>query len=111
MIEHRKELRHKVELRQRLLQQALRASESAGHPSERISGLNTELNVVADSLGGGWENMTDITAERLSIWLETTATLLPNEKPKGISKPLPLSPLPPSAADAMVQEGGHDPAG
>ena len=76
MIEHRKELRKKVEHQQQLLQQALKVSEAEGHPAERISALTTELTVVSDSVGGGWEKMTDSTAERLTDWLETTARYL-----------------------------------
>ncbi len=105
MIEHRKELRQKVEHQQIELQKALKASEKAGHPADRISALNTELSVVSDSLTGGWENMTDSTAARLSAWLEATRNLVPNDKPEGVS-----APIPPQPADPLVQEvsAGHD---
>ena len=63
MIEHRKELRSKVERQQILLQQALVVSEKEGHPAERISALTTQLTVVSDSVGGGWEKMTVGAAE------------------------------------------------
>lgn len=99
MIEHRKELREKVEERQKRLQVALKESEHAGHPAERISGLRTELSVVADSLGGGWEKMTDVTAEQLSKWLEATRNLVPEAKPIGRHLADP-----PQPHDAMVDE-------
>jgi hypothetical protein len=76
MIEHRKELRKKIEHREQLLQAALKVSEAQGHPAERLNALTTELTVVSDSVGGGWEKMTDSTAERLTDWLETTERYL-----------------------------------
>jgi hypothetical protein len=76
MIEHRKELRKKVEQRAQLLQAALKVSESEGHPAGRLNALTTELTVVSDSVGGGWERMSDSTAERLTEWLETTTRYL-----------------------------------
>ena len=105
MIEHRKELREKVEIQQKVLEEALKVSEAAGHPADRISALNTELSVVADSLTGGWDTMSDVTAERLSKWLEYTRHLGSAEKPNGVMKPNP-----PQPADAQVQEvtGGMD---
>ena len=92
MIEQRKELRDKVEQRQKLLQQALKVSEAAGHPADRITALSTELSVAADSLTGGWDNMTDTTAERLSAWLTATQNLVEDGEPKGVSPPNPPEP-------------------
>ncbi len=99
MVEHRKVLRDKVERQQKLLEQALRKSESDGHPAERISAISTELSVVADSVSGGWDTMSDATADRLSRWLESTRTLIPSEKSKGTHKAEPGRPQ-----DDLVQE-------
>ena len=79
MIAHRKELRQKVEQQQRVLEQALLESQAKGHPAARIDALNTELRVASDSLTGGWENMSDSTADRLTGWLESTRSLVPNQ--------------------------------
>jgi hypothetical protein len=82
MIANRKELRGRVEHQQKLLEQALHAVEPSG-PADRITALKTELSVVSDSLSGGWDKMTDTTAEALSKWLETTRNLVIAPKNEG----------------------------
>jgi hypothetical protein len=93
MIEHRKELRERVEERQRLLQEELKASEKAGHPSERISAIQNELTIAKDSTGAGWEKMTEVSAERLCKWLAETLRLLPHLQPVGVAAPIPPAPV------------------
>ena len=100
MIENRKELRQKVELQQKHLAEALKASEAAGQPAERINALKTELSVAASSLTGGWEKMTDKTAEHLSAWLIATRDLVADQNPKGASR----SYTPPAPTDELVKE-------
>ena len=65
------ELREKVEGRQKQLEEA--------------------LNVLSDLVGGGWEQMTDATAERLAGWLESTRGLQ-GEKPRGGTLVVPPQP-------------------
>ena len=65
----RSELREKVEGRRKQLEEALKA--------------------LSDLTGGGWEQMTDATAERLAGWLESTRGL---EKPRGGTLVVPPQP-------------------
>lgn len=74
--EPRKELREKVEARQKRLEEALKTSEADGTQTERIAALSTQLAVAADALGGGWPHMTDVTALRLTGWLEASRALV-----------------------------------
>jgi hypothetical protein len=89
---HRSELREKVEGRQKLLEEALRVSEADATQTARISALSTQLQVLSDSVGGGWEHMTDVTAERLTGWLESTRTLLQGGNPERASLVVPPQP-------------------
>ena len=79
MIQYRKQLREKVELRQKQLEETLKVSETSGHTPERLSALQTQLAAAKDALGAGWEKMTDTSAQRLTKWLDSTISLIPGQ--------------------------------
>jgi hypothetical protein len=83
---NRVELRAKVEQRQKELEQALTATEGQGHPDERINGLKAELRVAADAVQGGWDKVSEVGAEALSRWLETTKEMVMKQKAHGAKK-------------------------
>ena len=71
----RTELRKRVEERQQQLKDALKHAESQKQETRSL-GLQTELQVSEEALSGGWENVTEITANKLSSWLEATKSLV-----------------------------------
>jgi hypothetical protein len=78
MSEIRVELRHKVEKRRRELERAFRAAERGG-TFERRLGLEMALSSVDDAVERGWARMTEVGAEELSHWLDTTQYFVPHE--------------------------------
>jgi hypothetical protein len=68
-------LRHKVEQRRKELQRAFSLAKRAGPPAHRTS-LETELSLVDYAMRGGWDHVSEVAADALSHWLETTRSLL-----------------------------------
>ena len=79
MIEHRAELRSKIEKRQQQLTAALKGAESKSLPETHVQALGNELRVSQDALTGGWEKMSEVTAAQLTRWLEQTNNLVAGE--------------------------------
>lgn len=63
-------------MRQKELELALRAMVGDDHPDERGNGLKADLRVAADAIQGGWENVSEVGAQALSKWLESTKDMV-----------------------------------
>ncbi len=69
-------LQAKVEQRQKELEQALAAEGSQDQADGRSNGLKAELRVASDALQGGWDQVSEVAAEELSRWLESTKVMV-----------------------------------
>jgi hypothetical protein len=70
------QLRRRVETRVAELQAALAQMQGQEHNKERILALQTELQIVADAVSGGWEHVGAMEALHLSKWLASTELLV-----------------------------------
>ena len=72
----RVELRAKVEQRQKELGLALAVAEGQSHEVDRLNALKAELRVAEDAVQGGWDKVSEVGAEQLSHWLESTKSMV-----------------------------------
>ena len=71
----RAELRQRVERRRLELERAFRLAERDGSFERRL-GLEMALCSVDDAVERGWARLSEVGAEELSHWLETTESLV-----------------------------------
>jgi len=84
----RDQLRRRVEARVGELEASLSTLKSQQGNAERVSALETELQLAKDNTTGGWDKVGEVEAAKLSQWLEGTQSMTETGGvPKGATVP------------------------